>query len=69
MKINVPIPVIVHAPQTDEGRQELAQRVAAIHAEMVHHRLQKLSCPAGQKAALLDALIALTKEQVTSPKA
>lgn len=62
MKTTAPIPVIVHAPQTEEGWYELKKQVAAVHADMVNHRLQKLNCPARQKAALLDALITSAKE-------
>ncbi|MCH5287422.1 MAG: hypothetical protein J1E43_08365 [Christensenellaceae bacterium] len=63
MRTSAPIHVTVHVPNTEEGKRELERRVAAVHADMVSHRLQKLNCPGEQKAALLNALIASVKEQ------
>ena len=47
--------VIVHYPKDDEGRRELARRVAAVHAEAARAYIEGLSCPAAQKLALADA--------------
>lgn len=52
------IHVIVHKPSTDTGRQELASRVAEVHADAVIARIKILDCPASQQSALLDAVIA-----------
>lgn len=53
---SVPIQIIVHAPTTQEGRQELARRAAEVHAAAVVRRIRKLDCPAGQKMELLRAV-------------
>ena len=53
--------MIVHAPKTEAGRQELAKRVAGVHADLVHRYIQTLRCPSAEKAALLDAVIAAAK--------
>ena len=52
-----PINVVVHYPQTEEGRRELAQRVASAHADMVYQTIQKLNCSSEQKVQLLDSII------------
>lgn len=44
------IHVIVHHPQTDEGKRTLAQRMAGVHADWVCDQMKKLNCPAEQKA-------------------
>ena len=56
------INVIVHYPQTEEGRRELARRVAGVHADMVSQYIQKLDCPTEQKEKLLDAVIETAKK-------
>ena len=53
-----PIHIIVHYPKTEEGKRELAQRAAGVHADMVSRHIQKLTCPSEQKMELLDAVIA-----------
>lgn len=52
-----PINVVVHYPQTEEGRRGLAQRVASTHADMVYQTIQKLNCSSEQKVQLLDSII------------
>ena len=54
---SAPINVIVHYPKTEEGKRELAERVAGIHADMVNQHIKKLNCPSDQKVQLLDAVI------------
>ena len=49
--------MIVYYPQTEEGKRELARRVAGVHADMVHQYINKLNCPTEQKMQLLDAVI------------
>ena len=54
---SAPIHVIVHYPKTEEGKRELAERVAGVHADMVNQHIKKLNCPSEQKVQLLDAVI------------
>ena len=54
---SAPIHVIVHYPKTEEGKRELAERVAGVHANMVNQHIKKLNCPSDQKVQLLDAVI------------
>ena len=54
---SAPINVIVHYPKTEEGKRELAERVAGVHADMVNQHIKKLNCPSEQKVQLLDAVI------------
>ena len=61
---SAPIHVIVHYPKTEEGKRELAERVASVHADMVNQHIKKLNCPSEQKVQLLDAVIqAASKEK------
>ena len=61
---SAPIHVIVHYPKTEEGKRELAERVAGGHADMVNQHIKKLNCPSKQKVQLLDAVIqAASKEK------
>lgn len=57
-----PINVIVYYPKTEEGQEELARRVADVHAAAVNQRLKSLNCPTQQKLELLDAVIQTTKQ-------
>jgi hypothetical protein len=59
---SAPINVIVHYPKTEEGKRELAQRVAGVHADFVGQYVQQLNCPSNQKAELLNAVIASAKK-------
>ena len=52
-----PIHVIVHYPKTEQGKRELAERVASVHADMVNQSIKKLNCPSEQKVELLDAIL------------
>ena len=58
-----PINLIVYHPKTREGEEELAKRVADVHAAAVNQRLKSLNCPTGQKLALLDAVIQTKKQE------
>ncbi len=49
--------IIKHFPQTEEGKQELARRVAIVYADSIIERLRKLECPSEQKLQLLDAIV------------
>ena len=57
---SAPINVIVHYPKTEEGKRELAERVASVHASLVNQHIKKLNCPSDQKVQLLDAVIKST---------
>ena len=55
-RTSAPINVIVHYPKTEEGKRELAVRVASVHADMVNQYINKMNCPSEQKVQLLDAV-------------
>jgi len=55
--------VIVHYPKTEEGKDELARRVATVHAESVIAKLNRLNCPTKQKLELVDAIIDTAKRR------
>ena len=57
MKKCVPINLIVYYPKTEEGKRELAQRVADVHAETVNETVSKLNCSSKQKEQLIDSVI------------
>lgn len=48
--------IIVHYPDGEEAKQELARRVAVVHAQSVVQKVKSLSCPLEQKMALLEAV-------------
>lgn len=58
-----PVKVIVYYPKTETGKQELAKRVADVHAASVIQRLKALNCPTNQKQELLDAIIDTVKNR------
>lgn len=53
----VPINLIVYYPKTEEGKRELAKRVADVHAETVKQTVSKLNCSSKQKEQLIDSVI------------
>ena len=55
----------MHYPTSEAGRKELASRVAMVHAEAVNNYIQKLSCPTEQKKALVNAVAATKKQQMS----
>lgn len=67
MRTSEPIQVIVHSPKTEEGKQELARRVADVHADFVISSINKLNCPIKQKLELLQAAIDTTKGTYKAP--
>ena len=69
MRTSAPIQVIVHYPKTEEGKQELARRVADVHADFVISSINKLNCPIKQKLELLQAVIDTTKGTYNPPEA
>lgn len=56
-----PINLIVYYPKTAEGQEELAKRVAEVHANVVTQHIKQLNCPTDQKLELLDAVIQTAK--------
>ena len=56
-RTGAPIHVIVYDPKTETGRQELAERAAHVHADMIIESVKKLNCPSDRKVQLLDAVI------------
>ena len=56
-RTSTPIQVIVHYPTTEEGKRELAERVAGVHADMVSQYIKRLRCPSEQKEKLLDSIL------------
>ena len=55
--------MIVHYPKTDAGNEELARRVATVHAESVIAKINRLNCPTKQKLELVDAVIDTIKRK------
>ena len=58
MKRYAPINLIVHYPNTEVAKAELAKQVAQVHAESVSTYIKHLNCPAYQKLQLLNTIIA-----------
>jgi hypothetical protein len=58
--------IIVHYPKSEEGKRELAKRVAEAHAEAVNSYILSLNCPTEQKLALFDAIIKTVKDNMNS---
>ena len=56
-----PITIVVHRPRTPQTQQELAARVAAVHAQAVTGYIRRLDCPSNQKSALADKVLAQMK--------
>ena len=49
--------VIVHYPQTDQGKEKLKRAVTDVHIDAVVKYISKLNCPKGQKEKLLKKII------------
>jgi len=60
--------VIVHSPNTKQGQEELAKRVANVHAQMIHSYISRLECPTEQKVALLDAIQKSIRAEIKKEK-
>jgi hypothetical protein len=60
---SAPIHVIVHYPNTEDGKRELANRAAGVHADVVQQTIQKLNCSSRQKMMLLDEIIKKAGDQ------
>lgn len=57
MRTSVPIQVKMYLPQTEEGHQDLARRVAGVHADAVVEKIKNLPCSKEQKQALIDDVL------------
>ena len=49
--------VIVHYPQTEQGKQKLKRAVTDVHIDAVVKCISKLNCPKEQKEKLLKGII------------
>lgn len=58
--------IIVYLPQSDKGKQDLARRVATVHADSVDNKLRKINCPNKQKVELLDEIINSSKKKTST---
>ena len=63
MRRSQPINLRVYMPTDAAGKQELAGRVAEIHAQFVAEYISHLDCPAEQKRLLIDTIIEDTKKR------
>lgn len=63
MRRSTRVNIIVHFPQTDEGRHELEARVAAVHADAAKAYIDNQQCPAAQKVALVGFAAVPIKEE------
>ena len=66
MKTHGPVDVIFSYPKSDAEKEELARRVAEVHADAVIRRIKDLTCPTAQKLELLDAVIAAVKQRAAT---
>ena len=49
--------VIVHYPQTEQGKEKLKRAVTDVHIDAVIKHISKLNCPKEQKEKLLNKII------------
>ena len=68
MKTDMSIELIVHYPETEEGKQELARRISEVHADYVTSTINKLNCSVKQKLELLQAVIDTSNGTYKSPE-
>lgn len=69
MRKHGPVNVIFYYPKTEAGKEELARRVAEVHADAVIRRIKELNCPTSQKLKLLEAVITTAKERAAKKDA
>lgn len=58
IKTYATINIIVYYPKTKEGKKELSDKVADVHANTSFQIIKNLNCPLSQKLRLLDTTIA-----------
>lgn len=56
-----PVEIMTYLPKSDTDREQLAQRMATVHADIVHRHLMNLNCSAQQKQHLLEQVLARNK--------
>lgn len=49
--------IIVHYPETEQGKEKLKRTVADVHIDAVVKYISKLSCPKEQKEKLLKEIL------------
>ena len=54
--------VIMHYPETEQGKKDLARLVAEVHAQMVIDRLRSSPYPLEQKRKMVDVLREMERE-------
>lgn len=58
------IEVILHFPKSQKMKDELAKRVATIHAQAILTSVEQQDCPTDQKIALIEAVQKLVREDM-----
>ena len=58
------IEVILHFPKSQKRKDELAKRVATIHAQAILTSVAQQDCPTDQKIALIEAVQKLVREDM-----
>ena len=51
------IPLVVHLPETEEGKALLQDTIDTCHAEMIVAYIESLKCSVAEKKRLLDHVI------------
>ena len=65
MKRYAPINLIMHYPNTEAAKAELAKHVAQVHTESVSTYIKRLNCSANQKLQLLNTIIATAQQEIS----
>ena len=60
--------VIIHLPRSKEGQEELAKRVATVHAQLIYNYISRLECSTEQKVALLDEIQENIRDEIKKEK-
>ena len=68
LRKSTPVKIIMHYPNSDEGRQELARRVSDVHSDFAIRRIDKMNCPIKEKLRMLEAVAATRKGNATTPR-
>ena len=64
MRNPAPINLVVHFPQDAQGRAELAERVARLHADVICGKLAQADFAVEQKLELIDAVKQIRREKM-----
>ena len=67
MRKSTPVKIIMHYPNCDEGRQELARRVSDVHSGFAIRRIDKMNCPIQEKLRMLEAVVSEQKRERVIP--